>query len=119
MSKPTHGLDREALLRIARDAQSVPATSTGFFPLSENQLQRFAHLVIEDFLIRSGQYLTNDVTREAAIAEAVAAERQAIIATCRAKADEWQQRPGRWQHHQGAAIGALACAELVEKRGRT
>jgi hypothetical protein len=32
-------------------------------------VERFAYIVIEDFLTRSGQYLTNDASREAAIAE--------------------------------------------------
>ena len=38
---------------------------------------RFANLVIADFLAQTGQYVTNDASREAAIKKAVDAERDA------------------------------------------
>ena len=41
------------------------------------ELSLFYHLAVSDFLSRSDQYLTNDATREAAIAAAVEAEREA------------------------------------------
>jgi hypothetical protein len=40
-------------------------------------LTHFYHAAIEHFLQRSGQYLTNDASREAAIQQAVQAERKA------------------------------------------
>lgn len=39
---------------------------------------------VEDFLARTGQYVTNDASRQAAIDEAVAAERDSIIARVKA-----------------------------------
>lgn len=42
-----------------------------------SEIRKFADLVIDDFLARSGQHLTNDASREAAIAAAVFAEREA------------------------------------------
>ena len=38
--------------------------------------------IISDFLKRIGQYVTNDASREAAIAAAVAAEREACAVVC-------------------------------------
>ncbi len=42
--------------------------------------ERFANLAIADFLERTGQYVTNDASREAALAQARAEEREALLA---------------------------------------
>ncbi len=47
--------------------------------LSSRRVHAFAEAVVADFLQRTGQYLTDDASREAAIADAVAAERAAIV----------------------------------------
>jgi len=46
------------------------------------QLTAERETIISDFLKRIGQYVTNDSIREAAIAAAVAAEREACAAVC-------------------------------------
>lgn len=51
-------------------------------PRNIAELEHFAQLVIEDFCIRSGKYLTNDASREACIADAVAEEREECARLC-------------------------------------
>ena len=51
---------------------------------------RFANLVIADFLAQTGQYVTNDASREAAIKKAVDAEREACAKVCEERAEAWQ-----------------------------
>ena len=51
---------------------------------------RFANLVIADFLAQTGQYVTNDASREAAIKKAVNAEREACAKVCGERAEAWQ-----------------------------
>jgi hypothetical protein len=55
-----------------------------------SEIRKFADLVIDDFLARSGRYLTNDASREAAIAAAVFAERDACAKVC----EGWDFVPG-------------------------
>jgi len=45
-------------------------------------LEKFAGLIRAEFLEKSGQYVTNDASREAVINEAVAAEREACAKVC-------------------------------------
>lgn len=91
MSAPKNGLDRGRVIDLSIQSgltDMLRLDTEASRELSVRREMAFAHLVIEDFLSRSGQYLTNDVTREAAIAEAVAAEREAcaqLMATMRAK----------------------------------
>ncbi len=61
--------DRENIARMARSC------GINFHQAGWPELERFAALVIEDFLKRSGQYLTNDASREAALT----AERASIL----------------------------------------
>ena len=56
----------------------------------------------------------DDVERR--IAEAVAVEREACARLCKSLSDEWYKRNTRWQHHQGAAIGADKCADAIRAR---
>ena len=51
---------------------------------------RFANLVIADFLAQTGQYVTNDASREAAIKKAVDAERDACAKACDERAEAWR-----------------------------
>ena len=66
---------------------------------------RFANLVIADFLAQTGQYVTNDASREAAIKKAVDAEREACAKVC----DIWVDFPG-------AQSGASKCAAAIRSR---
>lgn len=77
-------LSREDVIRMAREAGFyVGKDSYGPYAdlpgegKSLKALENFASLAIADFLERTGQYVTNDASREAVIAEAVAAEREA------------------------------------------
>ena len=51
------------------------------------------HLSVRAFLSLSGQYVTNDASRDAAIAAAVAAEREACAVVCESEAD----KSGGWE----------------------
>ena len=67
-------MTREDVVRMAREAgDDVEHT----LPSDLDFLERFAHKVIEHFLATTGQYVTNDASREAAIQAAVEAEREA------------------------------------------
>lgn len=64
------------------DAQRL-ALEAGFHPdwaieKCLDQFQAFYSIAIAHFLERTGQYVTNDASREAVIAEAVAAERKKV-----------------------------------------
>lgn len=73
-------MTRDDAIRLAREAGVI--SSSPFFGVWENhalQLERFAQLVIADFLKSTGQYVTNDASRKAAITEAVAPWKSAVI----------------------------------------
>lgn len=85
-------LTRETVIRLAKEAGAGVALTMSSSPqvaaaeFRGRSLERFAHLVIADFLARTGQYVTNDASREAALAQARAEEREAILRTA----------PGDW-----------------------
>lgn len=66
-----------------------------------------AEAIKAEFLERTGQYLTNDASREACIAEAVAAEREACARVCEGMHEE--DRP----HHYADAIRGRDPVPLV------
>lgn len=71
-------MTREDIIRMARECGiSVSEGNTFADDCYISVLYRFAHKVIEHFLATAGQYVTNDVSREAAIQAAVEAEREA------------------------------------------
>lgn len=90
-------MDRDAILALARQAgidvhdrkqQARIGMDTLTGEDSTQKLALFAALAVEDFLARTGQYVTNDASRSAAIAEAVAAEREACAQVLDAMAAE-------------------------------
>lgn len=120
-------MTRDDVIRMAREAgfdRSNPHCdlmvihSNGSWIGIEKELTRFAGLAIADFLARTGQYVTNDASREAALEQARAEEREKCVAICKANAEKWRARNARWQHHQGAAIGADVCADDIAKLGQ-
>ena len=84
-------MTREDVVRVARECDiHVSEGNTFADDCYISVLYRFAHKVIEHFLATTGQYVTNDASREAAIQAAVEAEREAcakkmdaIAQTCR------------------------------------
>lgn len=71
-------MTREDVIRMARAARlAEPSHPFNPWSASDEALARFAHKVIEHFLATTGQYVTNDASREAAIQAAVEAEREA------------------------------------------
>lgn len=70
-------MTRDDIIRLAREAGFLVNQPS---PELVECMEHFANLVVADFLERTGQYVTNDASREAAIAEAVAKERKARIA---------------------------------------
>ena len=71
---------------IARDDVNRMARESGLLDWAlhdrDEKILRFAHLVIADFLQRTGQYVTNDASREAALEQAKAEEREACAKVC-------------------------------------
>ena len=84
-------MTREDVVRMARECDiHVSEGNTFADDCYISVLYRFANKVIEHFLATTGQYVTNDASREAAIQAAVEAEREApskkmdaIAQTCR------------------------------------
>ena len=85
-------MTREDVVRMAHESGFAKGTephsvvvqhSNGSWVAVYAELNVFAHKVIEHFLATTGQYVTNDASREAAIMEAVEAERE----SCAAKMD--------------------------------
>ena len=71
-------MTREDVARIASDSGiHVSEGNTFADDCYISVLYRFANKVIEHFLTTTGQYVTNDASREAAIKAAVAVEREA------------------------------------------
>lgn len=71
-------MTREDVVRMARECDiHVSEGNTFADDCYISVLYRFAHKVIEHFLATTGQYVTNDASREAAIQAAVEAEREA------------------------------------------
>lgn len=74
--------DRDNIIRMAREAgfafhdNSLICIIDGLPDREIRALERLADKVIAEFLQRSDQYLTNDASREAVIADAVAEERE-------------------------------------------
>ena len=76
-------MTREDIVRMARAARlAEPSHPFNPWSASDEALARFAHKVIEHFLTTTGQYVTNDANREAAIQAAVEAEREACAKVC-------------------------------------
>ena len=76
-------MTREDVVRMARAARlAEPSHPFNPWSASDEALARFAHKVIEHFLTTTGQYVTNDTSREAAIQAAVEAEREACAKVC-------------------------------------
>ena len=71
-------MTREDVVRMARECEiHVSEGNTFADDCYISVLYRFANKVIEHFLATTGQYVTNDASREAAIQAAVEAEREA------------------------------------------
>ena len=71
-------MTREDVVRMARECDIHVSEGNAFADdCYISVLYRFANKVIEHFFITTGQYVTNDANREAAIQAAVEAEREA------------------------------------------
>lgn len=99
-------MTREDIVRMARAARlAEPSHPFNPWSASDEALARFAHKVIEHFLTTTGQYVTNDTSREAAIQAAVGAEREACAKVC----DEYaanSSNPMNFSENCAAAIRA-------------
>lgn len=95
--------DRDNIIRMAREAGMdaiVGTTRDGNYEpkvaalkrsVPVEWLERFAEAVRADFLQRTGQYLTNDASRGAVIADAVAEEREACARLVE-QTHEWKSK---------------------------
>ena len=76
-------MTREDVVRMARECGiSVSEGNTFADDCYISVLYWFANKVIEHFLTTTGQYVTNDASREAAIQAAVAVEREECAKVC-------------------------------------
>ena len=80
-------MTRDDIIRMARESGFAKGTephsvvvrhSNGSWVGVYAELNVFAYKVIEHFLATTGQYVTNDASREAAIQAAVEVEREAL-----------------------------------------
>ena len=79
--------DNEILdLAASAGITAVCCNHGGTYRDGVDTLKLFAEKAIEKFLKDSGQYVTNDASRQTAIAQAVAAEREACAQVCEAYA---------------------------------
>lgn len=99
-------MTRDDIIRLAREAGFLVNQPS---PELVECMEHFANLVVADFLERTGQYVTNDASREAAIAEAVAKEREARIA-----AQTELQRVQQLTQQAGVLATKVAYARGVE-----
>ena len=104
-------MSRENIINMAREAGL--GFSKGCAWGTHAGTQRFAALVIEDFLNRTGQYVTNDASREAAIQAAVLVEREACAKVCDAEA---AQNARMFSDDSSLSIAASECADAIRAR---
>lgn len=95
-------MTHEEIIILAKEAGIIdPSPYVG---ARENQLlalERFALLVVADFLQRTGQYVTNDASREAAINAAHIAEQRAMRERVGTLCDELEQH---WSDYKDTAL---------------
>ncbi len=103
-------MNREDAIRMAKSAGMIVYQGAQDRVLFEGNvidvLTRFADLAIENFLEKSGQYLTNDATREAAIKEAFAAGAAHEREECAKVCDELDRDVDAEPEHCAKAIRA-------------
>lgn len=113
--------DRDNIIRMAREAgfafhdNALICINDGLPDREIRCLERIAGKVIADFLQRTGQYLTNDASREAVISAAVAEEREACAQACSAQAERWRAAAPSdsiWP------FVATECEKAIRARGR-
>lgn len=103
-------MTRDDIIRIAKQAGMAGMATTVVCEIAE--LERFAELVKADFLEKSGQYITNDASREASIKEAVEAEREA----CAMTSESLRKEPHGWNSFSYTAA-ANDIASAIRARG--
>ena len=113
-------MTREDVVRMARESGFAKGTephsvvvrhSNGSWVGVYAELNVFAHKVIEHFLTTTGQYVTDDASREAAIQAAVEAEREACAITAWAVGMDLHQK-----QFDAREVGA-SCASAIRARG--
>lgn len=106
-------LSREDVIRLAREAEF----QEGWCNLWAENFALFAHLAIADFLASTGQYVTNDASREAALAQARAAEREAIRSEIVAKELQGRRVFFSPAQNQAASMVAESIDAAIRARG--
>lgn len=85
-----------------------------YWTATDEELERLVELVIENFLNRTGQYVTNDISREAVIFVAIADEREACAKVCDA-INAVYNKP----KDSAERVASQWCAERIRARGNT
>lgn len=81
---------RGNIFRMMREAGVIdPSPYVGVRENAMLAMERFTCLVIADFLARTGQHVTNDASREAALNQARTDEREACAKACLEEAKDW------------------------------
>ena len=117
-------MTREDVVRMARESGFAKGTephsvvvrhSNGSWVGVYAELNVFAHKVIEHFLATTGQYVTNDASREAAIQAAVEAEREACAKVCEGRIGGATKEDTWWSGFRSAMS---QCADVIRARGK-
>lgn len=103
-------MNRDEIIKLA--SQAIDDTRSEV-DLPVPFVLRFANLVIADFLAQTGQYVTNDASREAAIKKAVDAEREACAKACDERAEAWRAVTSDSQREAHAITD---CGEIIRAR---
>ncbi len=114
----------DAMVGTVRDGKYEPKVNALKHSVPVEWLEQFAVLTIADFLQRALQYVTNDATRAAVVAEAVAAEREACAKVCEdmAKAFAHDAEHGdhlEWQRQvrRTCSAASAACGDSIRRQG--
>ena len=109
-------MTREDVIRMARECEiHVSEGNTFADDCYISVLYRFANKVIEHFLATTGQYVTNDASREAAIQAAVEAEREACAKVCEGRIGGATKEDTWWSGFRSAMS---QCADVIRARGK-
>ena len=105
--------EREKIISLARECSKpdmVDCYHNGYFTIDAEELETFYHAAITNFLKSSGQYLTNDASREACIKQAKSEAFEAAAKLC----DE--QYP--YSVHHTDQLAAKNCAAAIREMAR-
>ena len=107
-------MSKEKIIALAKQAGFVSFRKVKdlehTFECCESELEAFANAAIADFLKSSGQYLTNDASRESCIKQAKSEAFEAAAKLCEKESVD--------PHNVPAAIVARRCADAIREMAK-